>query len=208
MGNARSQDEEAQGDGGRPRREGSGLWGDPKLKLVFIYGPPAVGKLTVAREVAKLTGFRLFHNHVAIDFARSVFEFGTPSFWRVVDGTRRDMLEEVAKSGTDAIFTFVYGGETDDAFIRWVTGVVEAQGGEVCFVRLRCDRAEVLRRVAGKKRKRMGKLASRKGLSGLYSRYDLDARIPSAESFDVDTGETRPREAARQIAARCRIPRV
>ena len=47
------------------------------MKLVFIYGPPAVGKLTVATELVKLTGFKLFDNHVSIDFVKSVFEFGT-----------------------------------------------------------------------------------------------------------------------------------
>jgi len=34
------------------------------MKLVFIYGPPAVGKLTVANALAKVTGFKVFHNHL------------------------------------------------------------------------------------------------------------------------------------------------
>jgi tRNA A37 N6-isopentenylltransferase MiaA len=33
------------------------------MELLFIYGPAAVGKLTIGRELAKLTGYRLFHNH-------------------------------------------------------------------------------------------------------------------------------------------------
>ncbi len=36
------------------------------MRLVFIYGPPGVGKLTVARELAALTGFKLFHNHLTV----------------------------------------------------------------------------------------------------------------------------------------------
>src|SRR5207249_6103945 len=51
------------------------------MRLVFIYGPPASGKLTVATELAKLTGFKLFHNHVSIQFVQSIFEFGTKTFW-------------------------------------------------------------------------------------------------------------------------------
>jgi tRNA uridine 5-carbamoylmethylation protein Kti12 len=27
------------------------------MRLVFLYGPPAVGKLTVAKELSTLTGF-------------------------------------------------------------------------------------------------------------------------------------------------------
>jgi adenylate kinase family enzyme len=32
------------------------------VKLVVIYGAPAVGKLTTARALAALTGFKLLHN--------------------------------------------------------------------------------------------------------------------------------------------------
>ncbi len=38
--------------------------------LVYLYGPPAVGKLTVATELQRLTGFRLFHNHLTVDALR------------------------------------------------------------------------------------------------------------------------------------------
>ena len=50
------------------------------MLLVFIHGAPAVGKLTVARELAGLTGFHLFHNHLTVDLVSSLFAFGTPSF--------------------------------------------------------------------------------------------------------------------------------
>ncbi len=40
------------------------------MKLVFIYGPPASGKLTVARELAALTGYKLFHNHLVVEALR------------------------------------------------------------------------------------------------------------------------------------------
>ena len=36
------------------------------MKLLFIHGSPAVGKLTVANEIAKLTGFKVFHNHLSL----------------------------------------------------------------------------------------------------------------------------------------------
>ena len=42
------------------------------MKLVVLFGPPAVGKLTVAREVAARMGWRLFHNYLAVDVALSV----------------------------------------------------------------------------------------------------------------------------------------
>lgn len=50
------------------------------MRLLFLYGPPAAGKLTIARELAAATGFRVFHNHVTVDALLSVFEFGSPPF--------------------------------------------------------------------------------------------------------------------------------
>ena len=38
-------------------------------KLVLLTGPQAVGKMTVGQELAKITGLKLFHNHMTIDLA-------------------------------------------------------------------------------------------------------------------------------------------
>ncbi|KAA1807131.1 hypothetical protein FXB61_003723 [Bacillus cereus] len=37
------------------------------MKLILIFGPQAVGKMTVGQELATLTGLKLFHNHMTID---------------------------------------------------------------------------------------------------------------------------------------------
>ena len=37
------------------------------MKLVFIFGDGAVGKMTVGQELAKITELRLFHNHMSIE---------------------------------------------------------------------------------------------------------------------------------------------
>src|SRR6266700_3423248 len=106
------------------------------MKLVFIYGPPASGKLTVARELSKLTGFKLFDNHVSIRFVESLFDFGTRPFLRLTGKYRMEMIETAAKEGIDTIFTFVYGKTVDDPFVREIKRKVSRHGGKVCFVRL------------------------------------------------------------------------
>ena len=49
----------------------------PTMKLLLIIGPPAVGKMTVGREIAARSGFRLFHNHHTIEPLVEVFGYGT-----------------------------------------------------------------------------------------------------------------------------------
>jgi chloramphenicol 3-O-phosphotransferase len=178
------------------------------LKLVFIYGPPAVGKLTVARELSRLTGYKLFHNHVAIDFAKSVFEFGTPAFWRLVGTSRSLMFEEAAKSKVNTIFTFVYGGKSDDPTVEGIVKLVRSHRGRVCFVRLHCSREDLMERIVARQRKKMGKLATKSGLVELFSKHELDEAVPFARSLSIDTGSVAPAQAARRIASHFKLGRA
>ncbi len=43
------------------------------MKLIFIYGPPAVGKTTVGRELANITGYKFFYNHLTVPAAKAIF---------------------------------------------------------------------------------------------------------------------------------------
>lgn len=45
--------------------------------LIMITGPQAVGKMTVGQELAKLTNFKLFHNHMSIDLVNNFFSYST-----------------------------------------------------------------------------------------------------------------------------------
>lgn len=119
------------------------------MKFVVIFGPPAVGKMTVGRELAELTGLRLFHNHLTIEPLLGLFEFGEPAFFRLVDEFRRLIFREVAQSALPGlIFTFVWGLEleSDRIFIEEASEVFRAQGGEVFFVELCAALDERLRR--------------------------------------------------------------
>ena len=46
--------------------------GGVSLKLLFIIGNGAVGKMTVGQELMKRTRLRLFHNHMSIELVLEV----------------------------------------------------------------------------------------------------------------------------------------
>ena len=48
------------------------------MKLVVIFGPPAVGKMTVGQELARRTGLRLLHNHMTIKLELTLRANTTP----------------------------------------------------------------------------------------------------------------------------------
>ena len=176
------------------------------MRLIFIYGPPAVGKLTVGRALAKQTGFRLFHNHLAIDAVKPVFDFGTPPFWKLVSRLRKEVLDEAAKEGVNTIFTFVHVKGEDEEYVREIVRVVESHSGEVCFVRLFCTSRELDRRVAHMSRKKIGKLISRSALAELAGKFDLTSEVPFARGMSLDTTKASPEKVSAAIAKHFGLP--
>ncbi len=45
------------------------------MKLLFLIGNAAVGKMTVGQELMKITNLRLFHNHMTIEPVIEVFGY-------------------------------------------------------------------------------------------------------------------------------------
>src|SRR5919112_4990933 len=103
----------SRGLGHAPAAGAPGAGRRKRMNLVFIYGPPGVGKLSVAKELARLTGYKLFDNHVSIRCAQSVFDFGTKPFWRIVGAVRDAVFEEAAANGVSLVTTFVYSHPED-----------------------------------------------------------------------------------------------
>lgn len=176
------------------------------MDLVYLYGPPAVGKLTVAKELAARTGYRVFHNHLAIDCVRPVFEFGSDSFWRQVHAIREGMMAEAARSGRDLISTTVYSHPDNDPQTKRRFDAVESNGGRVCLVKLTCSEEVLEARVPDSQRKAAGKIATVEGLRGAMAAHDLFTPIPWRESLHLDTGVLGAAEAAERIIAEYRLP--
>src|SRR5438132_12758932 len=115
------------------------------------------------------------------------------------------MMEQAAKDGSDTVVTFGYSKGEHDRFVRDTLKSVRSHRGQVCFVRLYCDRKELARRVKSSQRRRMGKIGSEKMLSDLFRRYDLDLEIPFQKSLSIDTTSRTPRSAAKSIARHYRL---
>ncbi len=117
--------------------------------LLFVVGPPAVGKMSVGQAITERTGLRLFHNHISIELALRYFDYGTPAFRRIDSEIRRQIIEEVAASDLPGlVFTFVWAFNlpADQAVVDEYAMPFRARGARVLFVELEAPQAERLKR--------------------------------------------------------------
>jgi hypothetical protein len=95
--------------------------------------------MTVGHELARLTGFKLFHNHMSVEPILEIFDFGTPPYGRLVGEIRRRVVEEAVAEGLPGlVFTFVWAleQEGDARLVSGLVDIVERGGGTVHFVEL------------------------------------------------------------------------
>lgn len=171
------------------------------MEIVFIYGPAAAGKLTVGRELAKLTGLPLFHNHLVVDAVVAVFPFGSEPFVRLRERFWLQTFAEAARSGRSLIFTFAPEATVDAGFPERVRDTIQPFGGSVTFVALTVSREEQDRRIGNASRSEFGKLTSLDLLRELRESFEASEAAMPVAALSIDTGACRPAEAAARIAA-------
>ncbi|MEP6921354.1 MAG: AAA family ATPase [bacterium] len=170
------------------------------MKLIFLHGMPGVGKLTVARELAELTGFKLFHNHLTVDLVGSVFPFGSEQFVALRESIWLDVFREAADANLPGlIFTFAYDRTVTSAFIPKLLRVIESNDSEALFVELNCSAKALETRITNPSREKFGKLSSLDQFRELKEDGAfVDPGIPK-ERLVLDITSLQPKEAARFI---------
>ncbi len=170
------------------------------MKVVVLYGRPAVGKLTVARELAALSGWRVFHNHLVVDALLAVFEFGSDPFVELREKIWREVFAEASRAAVPAlIFTFSPESSVRQSFVDSLLPDAQARGDEVHLIELTCEEPEIEKRLSSPSRHGTKKITSLE----LYRQLTRDGAfskpvLPRPE-FSVDTCKQDPAEAARQI---------
>ena len=116
------------------------------MKFVLIFGPQAVGKMSVGQELAKLTELKLFHNHMTIELFHQFFGYDSETM-RLSNIVRKELFEAFAKSDQyGLIFTFVWAFDlqTDWDYVEQISHIFKSNGADLYYVELEADLEERL----------------------------------------------------------------
>ncbi|MEO8637493.1 MAG: shikimate kinase [Candidatus Taylorbacteria bacterium] len=177
------------------------------MKLLILFGPPAVGKTTVGKIIEEKSDFKLFHNHMIMDGVMQLFGVGTPIEDKLSREFRTRIIEEAAENGFNLIFTYVWNFDKEKGKINIdrYKSIYESRGGSVIFAELsaplitRIERAKSLQRKEIKAHapdsERVGRLEKTHNFTppsafyypNLHKKFETDNKTPEQIATEVIT---------------------
>lgn len=184
-----------------------------KREFVVIIGPHAVGKMTVGQELAKITGLKLFHNHMSIELVNRFFDSHESEEGRYLNSLiRSEIMKTVAQSNLKGlIFTYMFAFDEQSEY-DYINGLIDLfeKNGAVCYIAelcadfdVRLGRNKTENRLANKESKR-DLAASEAEMHSTSSKYRLNSydgeKLPFANYMKIDNTNLEPETVARMIA--------
>ncbi len=179
--------------------------------LVIILGPHAVGKMTVGQELSKITGLRLFHNHMSIELTRKLFSHNEKE-WGILNETIRQTVFDLFARGDfpGLIFTFMCAFDYPQE-LEYLTGIIDrfkANGANCYVVELCADFEERL--IRNKSENRLLHKESKRNLEwsegemrSTSAKYRLNSydgeKLPFENYLKIDNTDLPPETVARMI---------
>jgi len=181
------------------------------MNFFLITGPPAVGKMTVAKELSKRLDYKMLHNHDSIELALKFFFYGDKGFKEVNEGIRKLVFETTSKSKElkGMIFTLVWAfdEQSDWDYVDKIKKIYSDEGWNFYIVELYADLETRLQRnigpdrLAAKPSKRNLEL-SKKNLLEINEQYQTSSggeMIKDNNYLLIDNKELVPEKVADKI---------
>ena len=183
------------------------------MKLLFMIGNAAVGKMTVGQELMKITGLRLFHNHMMIEPVIEIFGYFNPP---AIHRLRQIIFEEFAKSDNyGMIFTYMWAfdWQSDWDYIESVKRIFEPYNTEFYYVELVASQEIRLKRNISENR--LKHKASKRDIEESNKRLladdararleSLDGEIPFENYMKIDNSNLASDTVAQMIKERFQL---
>lgn len=175
------------------------------MKLIWLHGPPGAGKLTVAKALQSMQGYKLLHNHLTIDLSLAIYDHvGQNDFFDFTHDIRRQTIKKAQDIGVDYIvITAMTCAQFDAHLIEQYMSFFTERGIAVYPVQLKPADAALTQRVMSQDRVQSHKIANQVDLqSVLTSRPFLP--IEHANTLTIDNSQLSPADVAQKIVQHIR----
>ncbi len=162
--------------------------------IICLVGFPGVGKLTIARELARRVEATIVDNHWINDPVLRLLpksEAAVPeAVWPQVAKVRGAVLETIATlAPRESNFIFTYAGSNEDdadrkAFEEY-RNVATRRGARFVAVRLLCSEDELMRRIQDPERRGRKLTDPNEAIENVRHFSPLDPGIPGSLTLDV-----------------------
>lgn len=174
------------------------------MNLLFIYGPPAAGKLTVATEISKLLDYKLLDNHSVINAVTRIFPFSDIEHSalrrKISRKFRVELFEAAAENNISVVTTLGASGQDYFDFFEETQVVVKKHNGNVYFVQLLPSQEALYERVVQDSRKQLQKLSTKDDLKERITKEsEMFKKYPNVDHLTLDNTHLSPAETAKAI---------
>ncbi|ELE6601627.1 hypothetical protein RMQ50_004942 [Vibrio alginolyticus] len=172
------------------------------MKLVWLHGAPAAGKLTVAKELAEHFGYKLFHNHLTVDLSLSIYdEFGDKDFFELTNQIRRTTLAKAQEIGvTHLVMTYMTCYESDSVEINKYLEFFDDSGIEVYPIHLSPSHDIIRKRSQSEERVNSYKLSCPQTMDKLLTDMKFIG-IKHENTISIDNSNLPAHQVAERIVA-------
>jgi len=168
--------------------------------LIFLYGLTGVGKLTVAKELSKLSGFPIYHNHLTSDLVYSVFDRGEKTGSLLKQKIRNLVIQTWGKTcDFSLITTLIYKKGDNENYFEEMSSTAKKYGASVYYFHLECDLEELKKRVCCSDRAEFGKITEVELLEEKMREVDMLHDVPFENNYSIDTTKLSAKETAEKI---------
>ena len=177
------------------------------MKLLFLIGDAAVGKMTVGQELMKITELRLFHNHMTIE---PVIEIFGRYDGKTISEIRDVIFKNYAASANyGMIFTLMmdFNLPSEWEYLEHVKGNFEPYGTDFYYVELIAPQEIRLKRNVSENR--LKNKASKRDIETSNRRLIHDDKKHRCVSYEgeivfdnylrIDNSDKKPDEVAKMI---------
>ncbi|MCG7499646.1 hypothetical protein MHO82_22535 [Vibrio sp. Of7-15] len=170
------------------------------MKLVWIHGGPAAGKLTVATCLNEQFGYKLFHNHLAVDLSLSIYdEFGDKDFLSFTNRIRRLVLSKAREIGVShLVLTSMTCNDSDSEEVEKYLSFFIREGIDVYPIHLNPRLSVLLERCVSESRQSTNKLSNAESVSDLAKRTKF-LKIEHENTLSIDNSNLTPLEVSKII---------